>query len=142
MFAFYYVNAKSNLLILFNNLSKFEYNVLKMPLKACVFITQKERFPSTVALTTVEQSLRHSARSWSHFPAQRTSPQFIIVRGWPSLLNNVRETHTLEMIPKSMILIPSHSAITTNQIEQTSVCGICMTSQCNRALWWLNKKRS
>ena len=36
-------------------------------------------------------------------PAQGNTPHIIIVIGRSSLLNNVRETHTLEMIPKSMI---------------------------------------
>ena len=34
---------------------------LKLAPQGLLFITQKERFPSTAALTTVEQSLRHPA---------------------------------------------------------------------------------
>ena len=85
-----------------------------------MFFTQNERFPST-PLKRVEQSLRHSA-SWGHFPAQRSSLRFIIVRGWPSLLNNVRETHTLEMIPKSMILKMLMVTLYLYDIADARVC--------------------
>ena len=40
----------------------FRFNLIyKIAPQGWLFITQKERFPSTVALTTAEQSLRRSA---------------------------------------------------------------------------------
>ena len=94
--------------------------IIKWSLRACGR-SEKTNFPPPDR-NQVKQSLRQGdPKAARHFPAQEAVPSIIIAIGWPSLLNNVRETHTLEMIPKSMILSSTHWSWFINEIVKAAI---------------------